>query len=108
MTRTRVLLAAKLIGVLLAVVSDFVPDGLRTYPDVMDDLERVAGVRDATGRHENSRGVVLTGHARSADAAEPRLPVRIGLLPRRDVLFAPNPSELFVRNQDNRDAVAPC
>ena len=33
--------ATKCLGVLLPRVSDFVPCGLRAYPDVVDDLERV-------------------------------------------------------------------
>ena len=101
------LLPTKLLGVLLPHVSNFVPDGLRAHPDVVDNLERVAPVGNGTCRHEHSRRVVLTWHGRAADTAEPRLPICVRLLPRCDMLLAPNPPELVVRNHNHRDAVAP-
>ena len=101
------MLTTKFLGVLLPRVSDFVPDGLRAHPDVVDEFERITSLGNGTRRREHSRRVVLTWHGRAANTAEPSLPVRVRLLPGCDVLLAPNPPELALRNQNHRDAVAP-
>ena len=69
------MLTAKLLRVLLACISDFVPDGLRAHPDVVDDPERVTSLGKGTCWHEHSCWVVLAGHRRAADPAEPGLPI---------------------------------
>src|SRR5262245_23756451 len=95
-------------GVLLTCVSNFVPDSLRIHPDVVDDLKAVTAVSDGACRNEHSGGVVFTGHRRATRAAKPRLPICVWLLPRCDVLIASDPTELTVRNDNNRDTIAPC
>lgn len=99
-------LTAKLLRVLLSFVSDFVPNGLRAYPDVVNDPKSVTSVRDGARGNEHSRWVVPARNGRSADPAEPRLPICAWLLPRCDVLFALNPAELIVQNDNNGYAIA--
>src|SRR5262245_4434525 len=99
-------LPAKPLCMLLACIADFVPDGLGPHPYVVDDFQRLTSVRDGTGRHEHSFGVVLPRHRRAADSAEPRLPTRVRLCPRCDVPFAADPPEAVVWNDEHRDAIA--
>lgn len=56
--RVSEMLTAKLLSVLLARVLDFVPDGLRTHPDVVDDPERVTSIGNGACWHEHSGWVV--------------------------------------------------
>jgi len=115
-------LPTELLGVLLAGVSNLVPNGFGPHPNVMGNAERVVALGNAACWHKHPRGIVHTGHPRAANPAEPGFPFRAWLLPHgdllladllladlllADLLLATQPAELLVRNDKDGDAVAP-